>query len=62
MYNIIIYVMINLEHFLFLLYHGLVYKENIYFLIDYLKPANGGHCASDHKVLTVVSWLHLFIC
>ena len=54
MYNIIIYVMINLEHFLFLLYHGLVYKENIYFLIDYLKPANGGHCASDHKVFTVV--------
>ena len=48
MYNIIIYVMIILEH-------GLVYKENIYFLIDYLKPANGGHCASDQKVLTVVS-------
>ena len=55
MYNIIIYVMIILEHFLFLLYHDLVYKENIYFLIDYLKPASGGHCASDHKVLTVVS-------
>ena len=55
MYNIIIYDMINLEHFLFLLYHGLVYKENIYFLIDFLKPANGCHCASDHKVLTVVS-------
>ena len=61
MYNIKIYVMINLEHFFFS-YTMVLCIMKIYFLVDYLKPANGGHCASDHKVLTVVSWLHLFIC
>ena len=62
MYNIIIYVTINLEHFFFS-YTMVVCIKIIYiFWFDYLKPANGGHCAGDHKVLTVVSWLNLFIC
>ena len=38
MYNIIIYVMINLEHF-FLLYHGLVYQDIIYFLVWLFKTS-----------------------
>ena len=52
MYIIIIYVMIILEHFFF---SYTLYKDNIYFWFDYLKSAKGGHCASAHKVLTVVS-------
>ena len=54
MYNIIIYVMINLDFFFS---HTMVLCIKIIYIFgfDYLKPANGGHCASDHKFLTVVS-------